>query len=350
MNSPRLIPAATVTTYHDTQRAEVFVVTVDGKSRELSTVQFFEKRPDLGEIEVLKKANWKVKVPENQTLFMATAGQRRDALKTSWVGWKNDAALNGLSLFLEKPVSVPLLAIDRLIDPPVIVNRKMHQYFFRTEGGRSQLWRHEFAGDMGQPGACQTVKVLDLTAGSATGAAAPVPGPDGQVVVAWVQADEQGLRVGAALIKGEPEKVLHTASIAALKPIERLRLGVYTASKALAQVTCVAQKPDGSAYQVVEAVCDFENGAAKTQTQPLKLPPNTLHAAASFYLKLPEEAQGFTCLLNKQGTLFLYENERLREWRRAVPLQYDFPMVTTLGARHEAVMNAKGEIEMHTVN
>lgn len=350
MNSQRLISAPTVTTYHDTQRAEVFVVTAEGGSRELITIQFFEKRPDLGEIERLKQANWTVKVPEGQALFIATAGQRRDALKTSWVGWRDQTMLNGLSLFLEKPLSVPINSTDRLIDPPVIVQGRMHLYFFRLDRDEAQLWRHEFTGDMGQSGACLTKKLLALPAFPTVGALAPIAGPAGEVVVAWMEAGNNGMRVGTTLIKGEPGPVLRTEALPQLRPLERMRLGVYAVPGAPARVRGVAQALDGSTYQLFEAVCDLSGAAANAQTQQLKLPKNSLHSAASFYLKQPEEAQSFTCLLSKQGVLLLYADEQFRELRRGVPLEYDFPVVTTLGARHEATVNAQGDIVMKTIN
>src|SRR5579863_7636170 len=51
-----------VSVLSDGRFTELYVALIDGPNHELTTQQFFERRPDLGEVEFLKRVDWEVRV------------------------------------------------------------------------------------------------------------------------------------------------------------------------------------------------------------------------------------------------------------------------------------------------
>ena len=91
MNSPNLHPSShAITAFYDGEFVEFFVVRTDPKNSDFMSVQFFESRPDLGEIKRLKQVAWGIPVPKDAALFVATSGRLRDDLGTFWAGWRTE--------------------------------------------------------------------------------------------------------------------------------------------------------------------------------------------------------------------------------------------------------------------
>src|SRR5687768_1970771 len=74
-------------------RAELYLAYAEGAKREIVMRQFFEKRPDLGEIAFMKDVPWEEPLPTDAELFVPTSGLGRNVLKAFWLGWRRRRTL-----------------------------------------------------------------------------------------------------------------------------------------------------------------------------------------------------------------------------------------------------------------
>lgn len=335
-----------IATYSDGELTEFFIATVEPKKQGLITVEFFERRPDLGEIDRLKQVPWDVPVPEDVTLFVAGSGLLRDDLGTMWTGWRDDQALYALSLFQEQPVRVAIQDPKQLIQPAITVaSKKMHQYWYQPEGDSWQLLRHELSGEFGQSGSVRTVTLGQYEGQPAIVGAAPVPdAKQDQVVVAWVGRQAAHSRVGIARIQGDSVETVYSQPLENRVPIEGQPPGIHVDAELGVTVGFVAESVLTGVYSFVEAVCDAGAETCSTQTQSLDIYPKGLHAARIFYYKSRSETDRFLCMLKQEGLLVVSNLHRERVMRQHVDPSYGFPIVTSAGARYEAAFTEEGEV------
>lgn len=343
------IEAEAATTFFDGTYAEFFVVTTRPDARRLVTTEFYERRPDLGEIEQLKQVDWGIVVPEKADLFVATSGLRRNYVNAFWVGWQQDDSLYALSVFQERPVGVEFGSNDVRIHPAVVdPDGRMNQYFWRPEEQGWALCRHVFTGELGEPGTAETQRLLQVPHRPVLSTGAPVPGSEkGTFVVAWAERNEEGMAFRSVRLDGRTLQRLTSTAIPAvdLLPDQRLALHVVPGGNT-AWVSGTVQF-DATRYGLLEVRFDFVEEETSIGTAPLRQPTNApLHAAQAFYYHDPEGHRRFVGLLDEEGTLAVGRSgdEEARVLRREVPLSYDFPILTSLGARYEAGITEEGEI------
>lgn len=348
------VKADAVTTFFDGTYTEFFVASTTPDVRELVTTEFYERRPDLGEIERLKQVNWEVVVPEDTDLFVATSGLRRNYVNAFWVGWRTEDSLSALSIFQERPITVEVGSSDTLIHPAVVrPSGQMDQYFWRSEEQGWALFRHVFTGEMDEPGTVETRRLLQTSGQPELTTVAPVPGnEEGQVVVAWGERDEEGLILRAVLQNGEDLRRLTSMAIQETDflPNQRLALHVIPGD-VTAWVSGVIQL-GGAQVGLLEGRFDFTEEETAAEVTSLPQPTDAqLHAAQTFYYQDPTEHRRFAGQLDEQGTLAVGRpgREDAHVLRRDVPLSYDFPILTSLGARYEVRGTEEGDVDLVSI-
>jgi len=345
----RQIEAEAVTTFFDGTFTEFFVVDAPPGTRELATIEFYEKRPDLGEIERLKQVDWKVVVPEKADLFVATSGLRRNYVNAFWVGWHEEDSLYALSVFQERPIGVEFKPHDIRIHPAVVgPDGRMNQYFWRSEKQGWALCRHVFTGKMDEPGTVETQRLLQAPHRPELSTVAPVPGnEEGEVVVAWAAREEEGVAFRAVHADGDVFRRLTSTAIPGVNLWLDQRLALHVVPGEVTAWMSGAVQLGEARHGLFEVRFDFVEEETSIGAVPLRRPADAqLHAAQVFYYHDPTEHRRFVGLLDEEGTLAVGRpgHEVAHIVRREVPLSYDFPMLTSLGARYEAGITKEGEI------
>lgn len=351
MNDDTFYPSSeALTTFYDGEFTEFFGAAARSESRELILVEFYERRPDLGEIEELKQINWNVRVPEQASVFVATSGLLRDSLGVFWLGWRDEASLSALSLFQESPVTVSMEADDLIIQPPIVVaSKKMHQYFWRFRSGAWSLLRHEFTGEFGSPGKAETVLVHRTKSEPILFAAASIPGSErDQTLVAWVSVTDEDTIVNALLLSDDSPVEFASYPIPGIPPLGRQRIGVHVEPNGCFSISFIVKHLSYVLFEFTFDPVDPAEERTKINATPIHVPPDTIYSARIFYHKSTMERDSFLCLLSEEGvlTLMVPDDDYVQVIRQDVDLSYDFPILTSAGGIYEARFNQQGEIEL----
>lgn len=321
--------------------SEMYVAAVDARTREMTSYQFYETRPDLGEVDLLKRVEWDVPVPPGAQLFIATAGQPQGLLNAFWLGWRDQNSVSALSVFQEAPARAALVAGDRLIAAPIVAagSRKLHYYFWRG----SELYRLEFTGELGKPSAVETVRLAAENVAPSVFASRAVPGrSDDHEVVGFVTTRPTALEAGVVFIAGREVHRVAGDPVAGYLPLERQKPGIHVGADEVVTVGFVAQHRETKAYAVIETTCD-RVGKCSTSSRALAgVPPASLHSAAVIYYERRSPRQMFVLVLESRGRLSEAARRGLRPLRENVDLQYSFPILTTIESRYEARLAADG--------
>jgi hypothetical protein len=341
------IVAEAITTFFDGKFTDFFAVVVDPSSRELISMEFYEKRPDLGEIQFLKQVGWDIVVPPEAQPFAATSGLLRDQVNAFWAGWRTPDTYSALSLYQEGPLNLPMDPAARLIQPAIVVpSRNMLQYFWLPKDDAWSLYRHEFRGNQGERGSVATSRIGPAGHEPLLSSAIPIPGAeDDRSAVAWIEQTDIGIKATAMLFSGDTSESLSTPAVPFVAPVKRQRLAMHVSAGGTVSIGFVAESKIGG-YVVMEVRFDFANHIFTFHPASLRLEPGSVHSACMFFSKNPHEHDSFVCALSAKGVLTVMKpgSDFVRVVREHVDPAYDFPILTSSTGRYEAT-RTDGELE-----
>jgi hypothetical protein len=342
------IVSEAITTFFDGKFTDFFAVTSEPTSHELVTIEFYEKRPDLGDIRFLKQVSWNVVVPPDGQLFVATSGLLRDHLNTFWVGWRTPDTLSALSVYQEAPINAPLDPAAKLIYPAIVLpSKKMVHYVWLPKEETWSLYKYDFQGNQGERGSVTRERVSQIDREPVLSAALPIPGADDdRTAVAWIEQADSGIKISAALFSGDSLETLSTPAIPFVTPMPHQRLAMHVNSSGTISVGFIMESRIGG-YVVMEVQFDIPKHLFTFHPEPLYVERGTLHSACMFYSKDQHERRSFVCALSEGGVLTVTKpgSTFVQAIREQVDLGYDFPILTSSTGRYEAARSG-GKIEL----
>jgi hypothetical protein len=334
-----------VSVLSDGKFTEMYVAVADGHNREVTSQEFFERRPDLGEVEFLKRVNWEVSMPPGGEPFIATSGRLQGDLNAFWLGWSDAASVSALSVFQEGPIRAELDASDRLISQPVIMpNKKLYYYLWHG----AELRRLEFSGEFGERGSVVTAELSTEKAAPALSASRAVPGSMvDESLVGLVETHDDAIQPAVLFVSGKNVKRVAGQPLAGYSPLLRQRIGMHVDGQGTVTIAFLAEQLQSKAYALIEATCKPATGKCGVETRPLpEVTAGTLYSSAPIYYERGSPRKLFVLVLDKDGKLSEIRNGRLRQIRSGVDRSYSFPILTTMGGRYEARFNAKESLEL----
>jgi hypothetical protein len=335
-----------VSVLSDGRFTELYVALIDGPNHELTTQQFFERRPDLGEVEFLKRVDWEVRVaPRDALPFIATSGRLQGDLDAFWVGWRAGDSVSALSVYQEEPIRATLADGDQLVSQPIIMpSKKLYYYFWHG----AQLRRFEFTGEFGHPGTVAMVELASEQSSPALSASRAVPGSTAdEAVLGLVEMHNAGAAPAVLFVSGKTVKRMAGEPVAGYVPLPRQHPGLHVDTQGTVTIAFVAERRDNKAYGLIECACPRDKTTCQVTTKPLpEVTPGSLYSAAPIYYERTASRKLFVLVLDVNGKLSEIRGGSLRLMRSGVDRSYSFPILTTVGARYEARFGDKGSLEL----
>jgi hypothetical protein len=335
-----------VSVLSDGKFTELYVALIDGQHHEMITQQFFEPRPDLGEVEFLKRVNWEVPVPAaGAAPFIATSGRLQGDLDAFWVGWREGNTVSALSVFQEAPIRATLADSDQLVSQPIIMaSKKLYYYFWHG----AQLRRLDFTGEFGHPGTVVTVDLSTEQSTPALSASRGVPGSTAdESVLGLLETRNDGTVPAVLFVSGKNVKRVAGDPVAGYVPLSRQHPGLHVDTHGAVTIAFLAERRDSKAYALVECVCPKDKATCEVTTKPLpEVRPGSLYSAAPIYYERTASRKLFVLILDLDGKLSEIRGGSPRLIRSRVDRSYSFPILTTVGARYEARFNGKETLEL----
>jgi hypothetical protein len=343
-----VIASEALTTFYDGMYTEFFVASIDPHSRELTTTEFYEKRPDLGDIQILKRVNWDVAVPPGGQLFVATSGLLRNNVNAFWVGWRTSDTLSALSVFQESPINAPLDPQMKLIRPAILVpSGKMLHYFWLPKDGAWSLYTYRFQSDQGKRGSVSRERLRQTNREPLLSAAVPIPGAeDDRTAVAWIEQADTGIRLTAMLSAGDSSEILVTPAIPLITAVPRQRLAMHVGKSGIISVGFVAESRTRG-YVAMEVRFDFPKHIFTFHPSSLRIPFDSVSSACMIYSKNQHERSCHVYAVTETGVLSVTKpgSDLVRVLREQVDPSYDYPVLTSATGMYEVVQSG-GQIEM----
>lgn len=343
-------------TLFDGNFTEFFVLTRDAKE-EITTTEFYERRPDLGEIDHLKDVGWQETVFRGAELHLPVSGLLADWLKTFWITWKDPDAhppqLEALALTQEQPIDLALANHEELIFPALMVSgARLLQFSWRPAGEAWDLVQHTFSGEMGKTGMVTSRNLGMQAYNPLTSIAVPVPGSDrAEGHVAWLDKHSGGLTIETAWVEGGKVRRSTRSNLVgdlSVLPAQRLD-GLATPSGQFA-VGFIGLDEESDVHVLIHRVDDT---GSLGQTVKHALPQGLrVHGAAFRFYKRWDELDFVIVLLEEGGVLSMVESDLLERkvLRKDVALDYDFPLLVSAGAVYEVRPTATGALEAINLN
>ena len=336
-----------VATYSDGAFVEIFIANRKPSNGHLETIEFYEDRPDLGEIKKLKTVPWDVMMPENAELIIAAAGKPRNQLNSFWAAWREQDRYSAMSIFQEKAIELKLDPAAELVYPPIALpSKKFQQLFWQETNNTWKLSSAMFSGVLGQKGEVRVTKLTSAKTQPLVSVSAPVPAENEDLsVVAWAEADLKGSIASVALIHQESLKLFSCKKVEGLFPLVPQRVGVHVNPMGLVVFGFVAFDIAQAEYKLVESYNNLETGECEIQTEKLALAPKSVVSAGVFYYMDTDEVSKFIFVNNNKQELLSVIRGTPHLYRKDVQPDYDYPIVATILSRYEAIMR-KDKIDM----
>jgi hypothetical protein len=338
------VSAAAIGTFSDLVQSYVFVV---GRNRqgELETSQFVERRPDLGEMGEPKRVPWDVTVESGARFMAPTAGGTRDQMDGMWAAWTISDRYFFQSLYVDRPTVIALSGAQLVVPPVALSGHVVRQFLWSALPGRpAQLDAVEFTAGPKGP-VTERRRIIATEPGRiVSSVAAAVPGgPRDIAMVAWL-ADTAGAYT-LSVVTGTERPVL-TALPSDVKPLARQRIALLGRARDSAAVRFFVYGRDGR-LRVMQANCG--DGVCRIQEYlATTIPADEVVSAANFFYLRTAEPRGFGVVVTNRGALLEVTSDGVTERRTGVRADWDIPIVTTLGARYEAVLDAQGQVQLQS--
>lgn len=340
-----------IVTFDDGEFTEFYAVAVNPQSRELVSFQFFESRPDLGEIKLLKKVEWDTKVPEDAHPFVAASGILRDKLNTFWTGWKDGKKIHAISLFHEDPIVVDYPAGGKFIDPPIVLaGKNMQQYYVAPGETQSTIRCLEFAGDSAAKVPVATHDIFTLDHEPLLCSAAPVIGSvEKRACLAWLQVAGDGCILSVLPIIGDSAGKVISLPIDKIKPLAKQKLALQAFADGLVCAGFVGET-EGGGYLLVKCGFNLQKGTSEAQKVSLTLTPGSIQSARVVYYKIRDWHESFGCFLTNKNEVYVTSGESgLVLLEKEVGPGYDYPIVTSYTGRYEAKLDHGWEVYLEPI-
>lgn len=345
-----------------------------GPGHILNTVEFIERRPDLGEMGRARAVPWDTQVPPASELF-AASGNTTEIVGQFWVGWLLGRTLSMLAVKQEHPFETRLVDGEVPIFPPVMDRAgRVALYSWRPGAGETALWRRTFVGRIHQPVTMTAEELVRVPGRPLATRAGVIPSlSTTHAILGWVEDVAEGAVVGAALIEGDQARVFRSEPIGGSAAFARQRLGVWAESYGCVEIDAVVQSREApftyrlarfsigqNAPQPKQVCWSCQNPppspfALSPEAQRLSmaltdlaLPPGELHAVA---LEHPKQRLSWSLrqiFLTRDGRLHLAEDigESPSEVRRNISLDDPLAVVTGSSAAYWGVRHPDGSITL----
>jgi len=353
-NSMNTVGLLAVGSFYDGRFVELFVAHAAGSKGLLRSTEFYEHRPDLGEVRELKSVDWDVVVPDRAALFVPSSGQLRNQLKAFWLAWQEGDRLHAQSIFHEQPIVATVAADDRFAPGPVILpDGRLHQYFWREQ----TLMRHDFSGPVSAPGAVETVQLFKVQQTVLLSAAAPIPNAtENSCVVVWIEQTDAGCKFVFAKLTGATVAIVGSAVATDVLPFEQQTMALHSDGKGrlFASALCISKVR--RARMIVRATCQPLIPQARIASTVLpalrSLIPSdvgAVHSAHGVFTKALANPEWCHHILSQDGSLFQSTKAETRLLRHGVSLDHNFPILATKGMVFEAVYRQDGNVELRAL-
>lgn len=332
LGSATPIEAASV--LYDGEFSELFVAYTDGSSGALHTVQFFERRPDLGKVSVLKRVPWDQNVKRGAQLLMPESGWLRNRLKNFWVAWQEESTVYALSILQEGPIAVDLGGAKIIGRPMMDGEQDLHIYAI---AGRRVLL-HRITSVLGRPPVHRVAELIQLDHEPSLYSSVPLPGQSGgAALLGFVHEDKGSVVAQVFRIQGGKTELLRTDPAPNAKIFERQRIALHSGVENVPELSVLVVSPEGS-YSTLRAVFNLvEKTHEWNRVEYSALKPGSLRSAANFFYKGQSSPQYFLMALNADRQLLLPRGSKVTVLRSDVDEGFAFPVLTTYSSRYEVV-------------
>jgi hypothetical protein len=338
MNAAPPLDRNQVTTLFDGKFTEFFGATLSA-SDELTSVQFYEKRPDLGEVTLLQSVGWEMHAPHGAQLRLGASGIRLDPLDNLWISWSQGDQLVFASLGQKQPGKLQLARGEQPIEPAIMVpGDVLLQFSWRSDAGALRVHRVHAPTD--GPQMELTSAELAKVASVVLAAAAPIPGNSKELAHLFTLEAKPGADPCAVqrVVQGT-KLVSERASepIAGLTPLAPHRLATIVNLKGGAAMAYVARRDADGA--VVLVLVSFGNQEPKVSVGTSVLPheqQDAISGQAAFYTR-PDELDFVVFTVDPHGALIMAQSdlEHARVLRKNVGADYGYPIFMAQGAAYE---------------
>jgi len=338
MNAVPALDRNQVTTLFDGMFTEFFAAE-SGANGELASVQFFEKRPDLGEIKAGAPASWELRAPRTSALRIATSGLLIGRLDNLWISWLDGDRLGFASLGQEQPGQLTLEQGERLIEPAIMIPGDLLLQLGWLPGKRSLLVHRVHAPADGKQMNATKAEIGPMDE-PLLAAAAAVPGSDKELVHLFTLEAEPGKDPCAVhRIVQSTTLVKETRSdpIAGLTPLPPGRLGTSVNPKGVAAMAFVARRAaDRAAVLVVVSFSNQEPHVSVGTSELPDLQQDAISAHVDFYKRVGE-LKFLVYAVTGRGALTRAAThlDEARVVRKDVGADYGYPIVMATGASYE---------------
>lgn len=307
----------------------------------LHTVQFQEAAGEAPKTERYREVNWERAAPAGAEIVIPETGHTLARLNEFWLLWRNGNTLLAQAVHHRSPVMAVLSAGEQLIDRPLVTaSRELHAYACRG----AELVRHRYAS----PGSGKLEVALDrlteFPIPPGVCACVPLPGdPEGTALIGTATAEGETIRVRMAYVRGSRIAMLDGQPEGRYELVDGHRPALHAGTRSRPAFAVVARDRNNGTYVQLEARFDL---SARTctwnRTNLEQAAPDSLGSSRTFYYKTQDAPEPFVLAVKKSGDLVLLRRRNVQLLRAAVGEDYDYPVLTTLTRRYEAVGTGPG--------
>ena len=319
---------------YDGEFSELFVAYTDATSGALHTAQFFERRPDLGKVSVLKRVPWEHNVKGGAQLLMPESGWLRNRLKNFWIAWQEGPKVFALSILQEEPLAVDLGGARIIGRPMMDGEQDLHIYAL---AGR-QVMLHRITSVLGSPPVHRVAELIQLDHEPSLFSSVPLPGQSrGAALLGFVHEDKGSVVSRVLRIQGGKLESVSTDPAPNAKIFSRQRIALHSGVENLPELGVLVVSPEGS-YSTLRAVFNLvEKTHEWNRVEHSALKPGSLRSAANFFYKGQSSPQYFLMAVNADKQLLLPRGSKVTVLRNDVDEGFAFPVLTTYSSRYEVV-------------
>lgn len=327
-------PIGTASVLYDGEFSELFVAYTDGPSGALHTAQFFERRPDLGKVSVLKRVPWDYNVKVGAQLLMPESGWLRNRLKNFWIAWQEGGKVFAFSILQEEPIAIDLGGSQIIGRPMMDGEQDLHIY--ALAGRRVML--HRITSVLGRPPLHRVAELTQLDHEPSLHTAVPLPGQSGgAALLGFVREDKGSVLAQVFRVQGGKLELFSTDPAPNAKIFGRQRIALHSGVENLPELSVLVVSAEES-YSSLRAVFNLvEKTHEWSRVEYSALKPGSLRSAANFFYKGQSSPQYFLMAVNADKQLLLPRGSKVTVLRDGVDEAFAFPVLTTFSSRYEVV-------------
>lgn len=289
-----------------------YAVSTIGRHHLLQTTEYYEGGPELDEIRAFQPSAWGVEVPENAELFATTGGLTPENVRQFWVGWLLGRRVSMLALMQERPIDIALATDETPVFPAVMDKAGVAAlYAWRpvADSGGTALWRHLCTGALKTQASVVTEALTAIPGRPVVSVVGAIPGePTQHALIGWAENTPAGAVIGLAVVRPEGIRIVRSAPLSGLSPLARQRPGIWASAPPAAEgyelLLVLQSTAEPHDYKTAKLVAGATPEEHKVSLDAVRLPGDSLHAAAFDYLKNHIDAMANQAFLTKDGRLW----------------------------------------------